>query len=82
MKENDSSKSFLDARDHLSRALNELEKVIFDKLAAIKENKNPSVNDPQGQKIISGLNHEINSLQKTLAEIGLEISNCFLLESF
>jgi predicted RNase H-like nuclease (RuvC/YqgF family) len=72
MTTNSTSKSFLDARDHLSRALNDLEKVIFDKLISIKENKNSSVSDPQGQQIINNLNHEINSLQKTLAEIGIE----------
>jgi len=65
-------KSFLDARDHLSRALNDLEKVIFDKLASLKENKNSQVSDTQGQQIINNLNHEINSLQKTLSEIGLD----------
>ncbi len=66
------AESFLEARDHLSRALNDLEKVIFEKLDALKENNNSSVTDLNGQKIINNLNNEINSLQKTLAEIGLE----------
>jgi peptidoglycan hydrolase CwlO-like protein len=63
---------FLEARDHLSKALNDLEKVIFDKLALLKENQHSPVNDSGSQQILGNLNHEINSLQKTLSEIGLE----------
>jgi len=61
---------FLEAQNHLSRALNDLEKAIFEKLSSLKNTS--TVNDPDGKQIINNLNHEINSLQKTLAEIGLE----------
>ncbi len=64
------------AKEHLSRAFADLEGAILDK---IKQVKTVSVvnsgADKNNQETINNFHNEINSLQKELAELGMENEN-------
>jgi hypothetical protein len=64
------------AKEHLSRALTDLETAILDK---VNQAKNLSITnsgvDKNNQETINNFHNEINSLQKSLAELGMENEN-------
>jgi len=64
------------AKEHLSRAFADLEGVILDKIKQAKTTVVANSGaDKNNQEAINNFHNEINSLQKELAELGMENEN-------